>query len=44
MLGYSSTDEYYTKASCVHRLQNIEIPTFFINSLDDPISEYIYFI
>ena len=33
--GYSSPEEYYQKASCVHRIPNIQVPTLFINSLDD---------
>ena len=35
--GYSGRDDYYNKASCVHRIPSIRIPTLFMNALDDPI-------
>lgn len=35
--GYSGRYDYYTKASCFHRLHQIQVPTFFINAYDDPI-------
>lgn len=35
--GYEGRDDYYHKASCIHRLPNIRIPTVFLNTLDDPI-------
>lgn len=35
--GYANTQDYYYKASCVHRIPSIAIPTLFINALDDPV-------
>ena len=35
--GYKDRDDYYDKASCVHRIPSIRIPTLFMNALDDPI-------
>ena len=35
--GYEDREDYYNKASCVHRIPNIRIPTLFMNALDDPI-------
>jgi predicted alpha/beta-fold hydrolase len=35
--GYSSLAEFYRQQSCIHRLDNISVPTFFLNALDDPL-------
>jgi len=35
--GYEDVDEYYASSSSVNQLENIRIPTFFMNALDDPI-------
>ena len=37
MQGVKSTEEFYDKISSVHRIPLIKTPTFFLNSLDDPI-------
>lgn len=36
--GYKSLDHYYSEASSSNYVQNIQVPTFFLNALDDPIS------
>jgi len=36
--GYSSLEEYYTKSSSSEVVENIKIPVFALNSLDDPVS------
>ena len=37
MWGFKDREDYYRKASCMHRIPQIKIPTFFMNALDDPI-------
>lgn len=37
VFGYKDGEDYYRKASCVHRLPSIKIPTVFLSTLDDPI-------
>mmetsp|Transcript_22213 Transcript_22213/g.21911 ORF Transcript_22213/g.21911 Transcript_22213/m.21911 type:complete len:259 (+) Transcript_22213:320-1096(+) len=34
---YETPDHYYQDASCVNYMKNIEIPTFALSSLDDPV-------
>ena len=34
-MGYTSLDEYYYKASFWYKLNNMKIPTFFLNATDD---------
>jgi hypothetical protein len=34
--GFRSADDYYLRASSVRYLSRIEVPTFCVNSLDDP--------
>jgi predicted alpha/beta-fold hydrolase len=35
--GFGTLENYYDKASCVHRVPNIRVPTFIMFALDDPI-------
>lgn len=35
--GFEDREDYYRKASCVHRIPQIRTPTLFFNALDDPI-------
>lgn len=35
--GFKSAEEYYYKASNCHRTPMIQVPTMFLNTLDDPI-------
>ena len=35
--GWESRSDYYEKASSSHRIPEISVPTFFLNSLDDPV-------
>ena len=35
--GYKSTKEYFQDSTITHKLKDIKIPTFFLNSLDDPL-------
>ena len=35
--GFGTLENYYDKASCVHRVPNISVPTFIMFALDDPI-------
>ena len=35
--GYGTIQNYYDKASCIHRIPSIKTPTFFLMSKDDPI-------
>jgi predicted alpha/beta-fold hydrolase len=37
MNGYTDRADYYDRASSSHRIPSIKIPTFFLNSLDDPV-------
>ena len=37
MQGVKTTEEFYDKISSAHRIPMIKTPTFFLNSLDDPI-------
>ena len=37
MNGYRDRVDYYDRASSSHRISSIKIPTFFLNSLDDPV-------
>ena len=36
--GFASLQEFYRHQSCVHRLDNVAVPTIFLNSLDDPLA------
>lgn len=36
-LGWKTGQEYYLKCSNTHRLPMVQVPTFFLNSEDDPI-------
>lgn len=38
--GFNSLEEYYKYASSVNYVSNIKVPTFFLNSLDDPVCSY----
>jgi len=35
--GYKDRKDYYFKTASVHSIPLIEVPTFFLNSLDDPV-------
>jgi predicted alpha/beta-fold hydrolase len=35
--GYKSVKEYFFDSTISHRLKDIRVPTFFLNSLDDPL-------
>ena len=35
--GFADRADYYYKASCVHRIPEIKVPTLFMNALDDPV-------
>ena len=37
IFGYQDREDYYKKASCVHRMPDIKVPTVFLNTMDDPI-------
>ena len=37
LLGYKTPDEFYRTISTFHRIPNIKIPFFVLNSIDDPI-------
>ncbi|XP_067939085.1 monoacylglycerol lipase ABHD2-like [Watersipora subatra] len=37
LTGHESVDEYYRWASSKHYLGNMELPTLFVNALDDPL-------
>ena len=37
MEGVKTSEEFYHKISSLHRIPKIKVPTFFLNSLDDPI-------
>jgi len=37
VFGYKDREDYYRQASCVHKIKDIQTPTFFMNALDDPI-------
>lgn len=37
VFGFGTVENYYDKASCVHRLPSIKIPTFIMMALDDPV-------
>ena len=35
--GYKDREDYYFKTASIHSIPSIGIPTFFLNSLDDPV-------
>jgi predicted alpha/beta-fold hydrolase len=37
MFGYQDGPDYHYKGSCIHRVTKIQVPTLFMNALDDPI-------
>lgn len=37
LFGYSDVYDYYHRSCCQHILQDIRVPTFFMNALDDPV-------
>ena len=39
--GHKTVDEYYRDASCIDLVEKVKIPVLTINSLDDPVIEYI---
>lgn len=36
MNGFQSAEDYWLQSSCIHYLENINIPTLIMNALDDP--------
>ena len=36
-LGYKTPDDFYRDISTIHRIPNIKVPFFIMNTLDDPI-------
>ena len=40
MFNFDSVDEYYTKVSSYLDVGKLQIPTFFINSMNDRLSSY----
>lgn len=37
LFDYKNSEHYYTDASCLYHIPHINIPTLFLNALDDPI-------
>ena len=35
--GFKDRSDYYNNASCYNRIPKIKVPTFFLNTLDDPV-------
>lgn len=39
--GFNSLEDFYRHQSCEYRLENITVPTIFLNALDDPLAHHL---
>ena len=37
LFGFKDRNDYHNKASCIHSIPKIKIPTVFMHSKDDPV-------
>jgi len=37
LFGWKDRDDYYRTSACYHRIPSIEVPSLFMNAIDDPI-------